>query len=141
MSTAGSPPRGRVAALALLGVLIAAVWVGPVNAYLDFIGAAADQISTQVELLRRYRAIVDRPAGEPKPAGGIPTMLPESPEAQAVALLQETVKNAAVASRLQIQSVQVLRSESLPGAIRIGIRIRRLSRRNPPRFAGVSICV
>ena len=34
------------------------------------------------------------------------------------------VFGAAVASRLQIQSVQVLRSESLPGAIRIGIRIR-----------------
>ena len=35
MSISGRPSRGRVAALAVLVVLLAALWAGPVSAYLD----------------------------------------------------------------------------------------------------------
>ena len=51
-------------------------------------------------------------------------MLAETAEAQAIALLQETVKTAAASSKVQVQSLQVLRSETLASAVRIGVRIR-----------------
>jgi len=38
--------------------------------------------------------------------------------------LQETVKNTAAAAHVQVQGLQVLRSESASGAARIGVRVR-----------------
>src|SRR5258708_37213054 len=45
-------------------------------------------------------------------------------EATAGAQLEETVKSAAAAARVQIRGFQVLRSETLPGATRFGVRVR-----------------
>jgi hypothetical protein len=51
-------------------------------------------------------------------------LLPEIPDSQAVARLQETLKAAATAAQVQIQGFQILRSEPVPGAVRIGVRLR-----------------
>jgi general secretion pathway protein M len=125
MNLAGHPARGRVAALALLVLLMAAIWVGPISLYLGLVGAGAEQIAGQARLLQRYRTLarllLTEAATEPPDASAV--MRPESPEAQAIALLQETVKKAALASRVEVRSLQVLRSETLPSAVRIGVRI------------------
>jgi hypothetical protein len=39
-------------------------------------------------------------------------------------LLQEAVKNSAATARIQVQGLQVLRSEAVSGATRIGVRVR-----------------
>jgi hypothetical protein len=74
-------------------------------------------------LLGRYRAAA---AGPVAAAGAGPAGLlySDMPESQAAATLQETVKSAAGAARVQVQGLQVLRSEPMPGAVRIGVRVR-----------------
>ncbi|HEX3954190.1 MAG TPA: type II secretion system protein GspM [Stellaceae bacterium] len=124
MILAGSPRGGRTIALALLALLLAAAWVGPVSAYLDALDAGAAQLAQRQALLQRYQALS---AGTIEPTAaapaGPPVLFPEIPEAQALALLQETVKSAAAVNRIQIRSLQVLRSEVLGEAARIGVRI------------------
>ena len=90
MSLAEQPARGRVAALAILALLLAALWVGPVSAYLDLVGGGTERLAQRAALLQRYRALAGTPAPETtRPKPGAPTvMLPDTPEAQAVALLQ-----------------------------------------------------
>jgi general secretion pathway protein M len=129
MSILGHPARGRVAALAVLAVLLAALWTGPVSAYLDLVGDGADRLEQRALLLQRYRTLASMlPAPETETlrssAGSPAVMLPDTPEAQAVAMLQESVKAAASASRVRINSLQVLRSETLASAVKIGVRIR-----------------
>jgi len=126
MSILGHPARGRVAALAILAILMAILWIGPVSAYLDLVGDGAERIEQRALLLQRYRALTSMPAPEtPRSAPGSPAvMLPDTPDAQAVAMLQESVKAAASASRVRINSLQVLRSETLASAVKIGVRIR-----------------
>jgi len=117
--------RGRIAALAILAVLIALVWLGPISAYVDLVGSAADDIARQTALLHRYQVLATVPRAEPGgPSAGAQAMLVEASETQAAALLQERVKNAATASKVQIQTVQVLRSENFANATRIGVRMR-----------------
>jgi hypothetical protein len=125
VSIAGWPARERLVALALLALLFAALWAGPVSAYLDIVGSGADEISRQSQLLERYRALALAPAmpGTAEKPGAAPLMLPQLPEAQAIALLQESIKTAADTSRVEVQSLQVLRSESLPSAVKLGARI------------------
>jgi hypothetical protein len=48
----------------------------------------------------------------------------EMPESQATALLQETVKTAALAAHVSVQGLQVLRGEAAGGATRFGVRVR-----------------
>jgi general secretion pathway protein M len=117
----------RAGALAILLLLVALLWVGPIGAYFQLIGDGADAIARKTALLQRYRALADAAAsGRPNEAArSDPSLLlPAVPDAQAVALLQETVKSAAAAAQVQIQGFQVLRSEGEAGAPRIGVRIR-----------------
>jgi hypothetical protein len=120
--------RMRAAALLLLVMVLAALWVGPVAAYLDLVESGAEQIERQQALLQRYRMLSENsettaPAGiQAEKAAGL--FLPDMGESQVVAGLQETVKASAAAAQVQIQGFQVLRSEALPGAVRIGIRVR-----------------
>jgi general secretion pathway protein M len=116
----------RAGAVAILLLLIAVLWVGPVGAYFDLVGEGADAIAQKTALLQRYRALAEAaPAERGEPGRGDPSLLiPSVPEAQAVAMLQETIKNAAAAAQVQIQGLQVLRGEGEVGALRIGVRIR-----------------
>jgi general secretion pathway protein M len=114
---------GRAAALAILVVLLALFCAGPLAAYCGLIGANADALATKVAVRQRYRALAAGAPSTPAPAG--PALLyPDMPESQASALLQETVKNTAAAAHVQVQGLQVLRSEAANGATRIGVRVR-----------------
>ena len=116
---------GRIAAVVMLAVLAAALWLGPISAYLDLIGSGAEQLEQQAALLQRYRALVRQPATETgrTDLGALSVMLPDGGEGQAIAQLQERLKTAATTNRVQVQSLQVLRNEALASAVRIGVRI------------------
>lgn len=123
MNLARHPRNGRAAALALLALLAAAVWLGPISAYLGLVDDGAERIARQARLLQHYRALVDQPvAAKPVPQPSA-EMMPALPEAQVVALLQERVKTAAAASHVELRSFQVLRRDTLPDAVRVGVRI------------------
>jgi general secretion pathway protein M len=117
------PVVARVAALAILAGLIAVVWVGPVTAYLDLLDADGQALGTAQQTLARYRALVTA-APERAPVEDKSMLLPEISDAQAVALLQESLKGAAAAAQVEIQGLQVLQTEQFAGAPRIGVRLR-----------------
>lgn len=115
---------GRVAAVAILCVVLAAAWIGPVDAYLGMLAAGSERIAAKEALLQRYRSLAGAAPADERSAGTNPGLLyPDMPEAQAIALLQETVKTAAAAARIEVRGLQVLRIEAAPGAQRIGIRV------------------
>jgi general secretion pathway protein M len=121
--TLDSALRNRAAAVLILLLLVVALWLGPVTAYLDYLDDGAARIDAKTELLARYRALAAAPAAMPAVDDRLP-LFPPVPDTQAVALLQETVKGAAAAANVQVQGLQVLQSEKLSGAVRIGLRIR-----------------
>lgn len=117
--------NGRIAALALLAFLLIAVWVGPGGAYLSLIQSGGDQIERQATLLQRYRALTEAPhPGQAPVSLSTDLLLPEIPDSQTAARLQETLKTAAAAAQVQVQGFQVLRAEPLPGAVKVGVRLR-----------------
>jgi hypothetical protein len=118
--------RDRIVALALLGLVLVGFWLGPAAAYVDLIQTGGDEIDGKAALLQRYRGLI---ASSARPVASSGTseagiLMPDLPESQAAAQLQETVKSAAAAAQVQIRGFQVLRSETLPGAIRFGVRVR-----------------
>jgi general secretion pathway protein M len=123
MTLLDRPILRRVAALAILAALVAAFWIGPFAAYCGWVAANREELAAKSAVLRRYQAL-----GVPASGGVLqaePALLySEMPVSQASALLQEAVKNAATAARVQVQGLQMLRSEALPGATRIGVRVR-----------------
>lgn len=116
----------RAGAIGILLLLLLVLWIGPIGAYFELVSAGADELAQKAALLQRYRMLADIPtAGRPEAARTDPSLLiPAVPDAQALALLQETVKSAAAAAQVQIQGLQVLRSEGEAGALRIGVRVR-----------------
>ena len=125
MTVAGRPLFGRVAALTILAALVAAFCVGPLAAYCGVIAGNNDALASKQGVLQRYRALAGaNPASTAPSAPGPALLYPEMPESQASALLQEIVKNTAAAARVQVQGLQVLRSEAVGGATRIGLRMR-----------------
>lgn len=116
----------RAGALAILLVLLVVLWIGPIGAYVDLLGQGAEEIAQKSALLQRYRALADAaPAQSNAPARADPSLLiPAVPDAQAIAVLQETIKSAAAAAQVQVQGMQVLRGEGEAGALRIGVRVR-----------------
>jgi hypothetical protein len=74
-------------------------------------------------VLQRYRLLASADSKAVVPAD--PALLfGDTPESQATALLQETVKTAATAAHVQVLGLQVLRGEAVSGATRIGVRVR-----------------
>ena len=119
----GGPLLSRIAALAMLVVLVALFFIGPVAAYYDFVADNNDVLAVKAAKLQRYRALATAEPGTA--AAAAPTLLyPDMAESQASALLQETVKNIAAAARVQVQALQMLRGEAAAGATRIGVRVR-----------------
>ena len=115
----------RLAALAILAGLLAAFAAGPVTAYLGRLDRQTEALRHDRELLQRYRLLTRTAANRPTAAAQDRTLLfPDIPEAQAAALLQEALKGAAAAARVEIQGFQVLRSEAASGAVKIGVRLR-----------------
>src|SRR5215469_17189800 len=123
MTFAERPALGRIAALAILALLVMLFCGGPLVAYCGLIADNSDALATKATLLHRYRTLAD---AKPLSSSGHETALlyPDVPESQASALLQETVKNTAAAAHAQVLGLQVLRSEAASGATRIGVRVR-----------------
>jgi hypothetical protein len=119
----------RSAAVGILLVLVGAFWLGPVGLYRGYLASGDRRLGHDEQLLQRYRALDRAPltpaSGDAPARAGRDTLLfPAVPDAQAVALLQEGVKGAALASRVEVEGLQVLQTQPLPGAVRIGVRIR-----------------
>ena len=123
MTLSGHGVSGRSAALAIFALLMIALWIGPAAAYFGLVQSGSDEIEHQTALLQRYRALAEAPYAAASP----PTpdlLLPEIPDSQAVARLQELLKATAATAQVQVQGFQVLRAEPLPGAVKIGVRLR-----------------
>ena len=114
----------RVAALAILLVVVLAAWLGPISAYVDVIHTNAAAIARRQALLTHYRLLTQvRPPSSPaRQQQGL--LLPAMPDAQAAALLQERVKAIATGARVRIDALQVLPSGTLGGAEKIDLRVR-----------------
>lgn len=123
MTLAERSTLGRVAALTILGVLVALFCVGPLAAYCALVADNSDGLTAKAALLQRYRALAEA-KNTPPAADGAEMLYPQMPESQASALLQETVKHIAAAAHAQVLGLQVLRSEATNGATRIGVRVR-----------------
>ncbi len=114
----------RVAALAILAVLVGVFCLGPLAAYCDLVTDHNDALATKAAMLERYKALADAKPSAAAPAPDAALIYPDIPESQASALLQETLKNLAATARVQVQGLQVLRGEAQNGATRIGVRMR-----------------
>src|SRR5579872_247231 len=123
MILAERPTLGRVAALAILSGLVALFCVGPLAAYCGLVADNSDELATKSALLRRYGALAGAKVA-PAVATGAALLFSDMPESQASALLQETVKQTAEAAHAQVLGLQVLRSDAVNGATRIGVRVR-----------------
>jgi hypothetical protein len=113
----------RAGALAILLAVLGAVWLGPIAAYRDLAGGDAQRLADADATLSRYRALVGA-APEARRAADQALLLPEVSDAQAIALLQESLKGAAASAQVDIQGLQVLQRDTLAGAPRIGVRLR-----------------
>ena len=117
------PLLARILALAILMVVVLGFCAGPLGLYVSLIGDNSDALAGKAAMLQRYRGLGSGQAIPTTPPG--PALLYSNiPESQALALLQETVKSTAAAARVQVQGLQVLRADALPGASRIGVRVR-----------------
>lgn len=123
MSIAERPSLSRVAALAILAMLVMLFCLGPLAAYCGLVAGNSDALATKAALLQRYRALADSKPAAPVTTGSA-LLYPDMPESQASALLQETVKNMAATAHAQVLGLQVLRGEAANGAMRIGVRVR-----------------
>jgi hypothetical protein len=114
--------RARTAALVILVALTALVWVGPVAAYRDLLGGDEQRLAQLDATIARDRALVAAPEAK----GAIDTaLLPAGiSDAQAVALLQGTLKGAALVAQVDIEGLQVMQADTLGGAPRVGVRLR-----------------
>ena len=114
--------RGRIVALTVLVALAALVWIGPVAAYRDALGSDARRLAKLDAALAHGRALVAAP-NAPDAIGA--ALLPAGmTDAQAVALMQETLKGAAATAQVDIQGLQVMQADTLGGSPRVGVRLR-----------------
>lgn len=123
--SANLAPR-RAAALLILVLLAVGFWAGPLSAYFDLVESNAAASEQKAALLVRYKSLAASAGSEtaPQPRSDSDLLLPDIPESQALAMLQERVKGLAAATQVQIQGLQVLKTEPIGGAVRIGVRVR-----------------
>jgi hypothetical protein len=114
---------GRVGALAILLILAVAVWVGPVEAYLGALADGAARIDAETALLQRYRALAAAGLPAQSAVPGPDLLIPDMPEMQAAAMLQETIKGAATAAQVEIRGMQVLQEPGASRSAGTGIRV------------------
>lgn len=114
-------PLSRAAAVAILLAVLALLWLGPVGLYENWRDADARAIAAAGETLARDRALVA--AKEPGPNDGAAILLPAISDAEAAALLQETLKHAAQAADVEIEGMQVMPADTLAGAARVALRL------------------
>ncbi len=108
--------------MAILLALLAALWLGPIALYRDFRENDAQALAAAAETLARDRALVAAKDSRPDEAASI--LLPAISDAEAAALLQETLKHAALAADVEIEGMQVMPADTLAGAARVALRLR-----------------
>ncbi len=113
----------RAASLAILLALMALAWIGPVAAYRDLVNADARRLAEADTALARYRTLVGT-APATKTAIDTALLPADSSDAQAIALLQGSLKGAAATAQVEIQGLQVLQTDTLAGAKRVGVRLK-----------------
>jgi len=116
----------RAAALLVLLLIFAALWIGPIMAYLDLLDADGRQLGLSEQTLQRYRDLAGPARSEPPSASrsAVTLLFPQGSDSETVALLQQALKAAAAAAQIDVRGLQVLQAEALPGASRIGVRLR-----------------
>ncbi len=114
----------RAAALAILLAIAGALWIGPIGTYRDFVAATSDRVAAAEAKLAQFRAIALAPVETSPGATTQAVFLPQATDAEAIALLQETLKAAAATAQVEIQGIQILSSETLQGASRLGVRLQ-----------------
>ena len=126
MSRGGALARwpSRVAALAVLALLLGLLHAGLVMPYLAYVDGVDERVATRDAVLARMRALAAAP--DPRPAATEPAalLLPDVSEAQAVGQLQERLKGFAAANGLELQGIQVLPRVDTPAVTRLGVRLR-----------------
>jgi len=116
--------RARAAALLILLVLLAGLWIGPVTAYRGLVDDGAARLDAAEKLLARYQALLRAPPPATTAIDAAAALFPADSAAQADALLQQMLKAAAAASGVAIEGLQVLQPEPVEGATRIGVRLK-----------------
>lgn len=129
MTPVDRPGLSRIAALAVLALIVAIFCFGPLAAYLDLVRSNDETLASETAMLQRYRALASAGlaatgSSVTAPPNGPALLYSDMPESQASALLQETIKNAAGTAQVRVEGLQVLRNETLPDATRIGVRVR-----------------
>ena len=111
----------RAAALAILLALVAAVWLGPVALYQGLRADDETALAAAAATLARDQSVVAAQDSGPGDAATI--LLPALSDAEAAALLQETMKRAAQATDVEIEAIEVLAPDTLAGSARVGLRL------------------
>ena len=124
MRLSDPPILRRLGALLILLVLFLAFWFGPISMYLELVGQGRDEIARREALLQRYRVLAQASAPAAPATAQSALLMPDLPDSQAAALLQETIKTAAAGARVEIRGIQMLAGETVSGALRLGMRIR-----------------
>ena len=114
----------RLAALALLAVLAALLHAGLVAPYLAYLDGLDDRVTAQATILARMRVLAAAPetaAPAPEPAV---LLLPDGSDAQALADLQDRLKQVAGGNGIEVQGIQMLPRSETQAVARLGVRLR-----------------
>ncbi|HUK61565.1 MAG TPA: type II secretion system protein GspM [Stellaceae bacterium] len=123
MTLAAAPiTLSRAGALAILLVLLATVWLGPVALYEEVRANDAAAFAAATATLARDRAALAAP--DTARGANDAILLPPLSDAEAAALLQETLKRAAQTADVEILAIEVLAPDRLAGAARVGLRLK-----------------
>jgi hypothetical protein len=115
----------RLAALAVLALLLGLLDAGLLAPYLDYVGALDDRVATKAALLDRMRALTAAPQPAAAPAATLTRLLlPDLSDAQALGQVQDRLKHLAADSGVELQGIQVLPRSETPGLARLAVRLR-----------------
>lgn len=117
----GSLPS-RAAALGVLAVLLGLFYVGPIAAYAGLVRAEGQKVADAEAALARGHRLIRQGRGTAPALRSI--LFADMSDAQAAALLQESLKAAAASAHVEIGGLQVLPAEPAQGSRRIGVRLR-----------------
>lgn len=123
MIRAGTP-AARAAAFAILAVLGAGIWAGPVAVYLEARDVSSARVARAEALVARQRALAAMPADAAARGPAADLLLDDLPSAQVFAALSERIKAAAEGAGVSLQGLQSLGEEAALGMTRSGIRLR-----------------
>jgi general secretion pathway protein M len=119
----------RIAALAVLALLLGLLHAGLIAPYLDYAGALDERVAIKSALLDRMRAMSDAPQPAAESAAAPDALLarlllPDISDAQAIAQMQDRLKHLAADHGIELQNIQVLPRAETSSLARLGVRLR-----------------